>query len=95
MMTDLNLNLGPGNGGNNMSFAQIRDMDMATLWLLLCEVTGTLGAAAFLQRPLWFRSVKPSALGKPLEALEEFALFSGRILCYNRPQNGFVGGTGV
>ena len=30
MMTDLNLNLGPGNGGNNMSFAQIRDMDMAT-----------------------------------------------------------------
>lgn len=28
LWTDLNLNFGPGNGGNNMSFRQIREMDM-------------------------------------------------------------------
>ena len=28
LWTDLNLNMGPGNGGNNMSFEQIRFLDM-------------------------------------------------------------------
>lgn len=30
LWTDLNLNWGPGNGGNNMSFTQIRELDMNT-----------------------------------------------------------------
>lgn len=30
LWTDLNLNRGPGNGGNNMSFTQIRELDMNT-----------------------------------------------------------------